>query len=336
MSALQHTAAPVRAFLDWPVVTDPADWSGDVALIGIQHSEPYADDPWPNDQSRAPDALRRASPGFSDGAEHWDFDLGGARSELGPLRCIDVGNLAWNGKDFDAYAAAASARLRQLWRMGMQVFVVGGDHGVTIPALDALDGVGAPVYLLHVDAHLDWREEVGGVRRGYSSPLRWASRMPWICGMTQIGLRATGSARAGELEAARAYGSRLFTAEQIHAEGLEPVLATIPEGVALYVTVDADGLDPTEMPAVMGPAPGGLYFRQLAPLLRALALRQRVVGFDMVEIAPRLDHANAITCITAGRLILNLLGASWAAAGPWRSQASKICRGVSVNPILGV
>jgi agmatinase len=68
----------------------------------------------------------------------------------------------------------------------------------------------------------------------------------------------------------------------------------------------------------MAPAPGGVRFEQLAPLLRAVAMRQRIVGLDIVEIAPQFDQANAITAITAGRLILNALGASWGADGAYR------------------
>jgi agmatinase len=59
-------------------------------------------------------------------------------------------------------------------------------------------------------------------------------------------------------------------------------------------------------------------FEQLAPLLRAVAMRQRIVGLDIVEIAPQFDQANAITAVTAGRLILNALGASWGANGAYR------------------
>jgi agmatinase len=177
------------------------------------------------------------------------------------------------------------------------------------------------VHVLHVDAHLDWREEVGGVRRGYSSPLRWASTKPAVSGMTQIGLRAIGSARRAEVEAARAFGSHLVDAERIHAEGVQPVLATIPAGRAVYLTIDADGLDPTEMPAVMAPAPGGLYFRQLAPLLREVARRHRIVGMDLVELAPSFDFANGLSCVTAGRLILNVLAASWGPGGGRRRPA---------------
>jgi agmatinase len=101
---------------------------------------------------------------------------------------------------------------------------------------------------------------------------------------------------------------------------MEPVLATIPEGRAVYLTIDADGLDPTEMPAVMAPTPGGLYFRQVAPLLRTVARRNRIVGMDLVEVAPSFDAGNGITCVTAGRLILNVLGASWGEGGSSRAS----------------
>ena len=324
MITAHETATPVRPFLDWRVTTDPAKWAAEVAVVGIQHSEPYAGDPRPNDQARAPDAVRLVSKQFCYGPEQWDFDFGGTLAAALSVRCVDCGNFSWVDGSYDDFASFITASLRQLWRQGTQVFVLGGDHGVTIPVLDALDAVGEPVYILHIDAHLDWREEVGGVTRGYSSPLRWASTKPWVAGMTQIGMRSTGSARRGEVEAARNYGSRVFTATEVHARGMAPVLETIPARVPVYVTIDADGMDPTEMPAVMAPAPGGLRFEQVAPLLRAIAIRQRIVGLDIVEIAPHFDHANAITAITAGRLILNALGASWGAEGAFRSHPSRV------------
>jgi len=318
MTTLQPTAAAVRPFLDWPLVTDPSGWAADVALLGIQHSEAYPGDPRPNDQARAPDAIREQSRRFCYALENWDFDLGFDLAAALPSRCLDLGNLAWAEGAYDDYAARVTASVRQLWSHGAQVVVLGGDHGVTIPVLDALDALREPVHVLQIDAHIDWREEVRGVRRGYSSPMRWAGTKPAVSGMTQIGMRAIGSARRAEVAAARAFGSRIFTAERLHAEGMEPVLATIPEGQAVYVTIDADGLDPAEMPGVMAPTPGGVRFAQLAPLLRAVARRNRIVGIDLVEVAPAFDLPNGITCITAGRLILNLLGAAWGPGGFYR------------------
>lgn len=318
MPAPLPTAAPVRAFLDWPVYTDPSRWAAEVALIGVQHSEPYPGDPRPNDQARAPDAIRLASYQISTGRDHWDFDLGTELAPVLPARCIDCGNVAWVEGSYDEYFAQVAERIRHLWRGGAQVLVLGGDHGVTIPVLEALAVLKEPVHIFHVDAHLDWRVEVGGARRGYSSPLRWASTSSCVSGMTQIGLRATGSARRSEVDAARSYGSRIFSAEQFHADGAGPVLATIPETANVYVTVDADGLDPTEMPGVMAPAPGGVRYGELAPLIREIARRHRIVGMDVVEVAPSFDFANGITCITAGRLLLNAVGASWGTGGSYR------------------
>jgi len=317
MTHLEPTLKPERSFLDWPVATDASGWNAELAILGVRHSEPYGHDPFPNDQSKAPGAIRAMSHSFCYDAAHWDFDVDADLASSLPSH-VDMGDVAFDGGDYDAYATAVTARVRHIWKQGAQLVVLGGDHGVTIPVVDALDAVGEPVHILHVDAHLDWREEVGGVRRGYSSPLQWASKLKAVCGMTQIGLRAIGSARQREVQAARAFGSHLFGAEQIHAEGMDPVLATIPEGRAVYLTIDADGLDPTEMPAVMAPTPGGIYFRQLAPLLRTVARRNRIVGMDIVEIAPSYDFVNGLTSIAAGRLILNVLGASWGPGGAWR------------------
>jgi agmatinase len=315
---LPPTTRPERPFLDWPVATESSGWNAKVALLGIRHSEPYGHDPFPNDQSKAPAAIRAMSQSFCYDPAHWDFDVGGDLASNLPSH-VDMGDVAFDGGNYDAYAAGVTARVRHLWSRGAQLFVLGGDHGVTIPVVDALDAVGEPVHILHVDAHLDWREDVGGVRRGYSSPLQWASKVKAVSGMTQIGLRAIGSARQREVEAARAFGSHLIGAEQIHADGMDPVLATIPEGRPVYLTIDADGLDPTEMPAVMAPTPGGIYFRQLAPLLRTVARQNRIVGMDIVEIAPSYDFTNGLTSVIAGRLILNVLSASWGAGGAMRN-----------------
>ena len=311
----------MSSFLDWPVVTDPTP-EAQIAVLGIARSEPYPKDPQPNEQSRAPDAIRSHSQRFCYAPGNWDFDTGTDPASALPPKRLDLGNVPWStSTPYDHYAASISDRLRHLWRQRAQVVILGGDHGITIPVLDALDAIGEPVHILQIDAHLDWREEVDGVRRGYSSPLRWASTLPVVSGITQVGLRAIGSARRQEVEAARAYGSNLITAERVHAEGMDVVLATIPAGRAVYVTIDADGLDPADMPGVMAPTPGGLRFHQVAPLLRAVARRHRVVGMDIVEVAPAFDSVNGITCVTAGRLILNVLVASWMPDGGWRRSS---------------
>src|SRR5438128_1730038 len=110
--------------------------------------------------------------------------------------------------------------------------------------------------------------------------------MPWVSGMAQIGLRGYGSARQEEFEAARKYGSILVGAEELHRVGIEAVLERIPPSPRYYITIDADGLDPTIAPGVNSPAPGGVTYWEVTNLIRGIAARGRIVGFDLVEVVP--------------------------------------------------
>ena len=118
---------------------------------------------------------------------------------------------------------------------------------------------------------------------------------------------SNGSARHEEFEAAIAYGAHLISAYELHDAGMDAILARIPAGEQYYITIDLDGMDPADAPAVAAPMPGGVTFLEARKLIRGLVQKGRVVGMDLVEITPQHD-VNNITCITAGRLIVNLIG----------------------------
>jgi agmatinase len=124
----------------------------------------------------------------------------------------------------------------------------------------------------------------------------------------QIGMRAVGSARIEEVEAAQAYGAHIYTSYDVHDNGIESVLADIPDGQNYYLTIDADGVDPSVMPGTLALAPGGLTYHQMRKLIHGLVVKGRVVGMDVVEIAP-VNDVNQLTSIAAGRMIVNLIGA---------------------------
>ncbi|CAN7602252.1 arginase family protein [Mesorhizobium amorphae] len=203
--------------------------------------------------------------------------------------------------------------------------IFGAGHGSTYPGKDssghalAADAIRAasqddaalvehgPVWILQIDAHIDWRDEVHGERYGYSSPMRRASEMPHVAGMVQVGLRSVGSARLAEIEAARHYGSRFVTAREVHAEGIEATLKHIPEGARVVVTLDCDGLDPGIMPGVAARTPGGLTYTQVIDLIAGLGKRARILGFDLVELYPPAD-IDGLSALTAARLLVNAIG----------------------------
>jgi agmatinase len=282
----------------------------DIAILGMPFGSPYTPRGYTNDQSNAPHAIRDVTDRIVRAPEHYDFDIDGpllqGRTDIRFVDCGDViPDLAIPGDHFRRCEEA----VRRILRGGGLPIVLGGDHGITNPVLRAFDELG-PITLVHVDAHLDWRDEVNGIRDGLSSPIRRASELPFVKGIVQIGLRAQGSGRPADYQAARDYGAVLITAYELHEVGMKAVLDRIPDGGNYYLSIDADGLDPTIMPAVDGPAPGGVNFVQARQLIHGLVKKGRVVGMDIVEIQPMKDTAAKLTCVTAGRLIVNLIGST--------------------------
>ena len=100
----------MKSFLDWPVAPDAEGVDADVALLGIPRSEPYPRDPQPNDQARAPDAIRAQSARFCYAVGHWDFDTGTDLASVLPPRHFDLGNALWSGGSYDDFAASVTER----------------------------------------------------------------------------------------------------------------------------------------------------------------------------------------------------------------------------------
>ena len=297
-----------QTFLYSKLATDLDKLDADIAFLGIPYGSAYSFREIVNDQSNMPAAMRQASDRIVRSLERYDFDLGGPLYDNRPIRTVDCGDVRADVGDPKGHSMWAEAAVRKILSAGAMPIVIGGDHAVPIPVLRAMDGEG-PLTLIQIDQHIDWRDDVNGVRDGLSSPIRRASEMAHIGEIFQIGLRATGSARTEEVEAARAYGAHLISAYELHDYGMEAVLDRIPDGGRYYLTVDLDGMDPSIAPGVAAPCPGGVTFPQARKLIHGLVKKGRVVGMDVVEITPR-DDVNQITCITAGRLIVNLIGAA--------------------------
>jgi agmatinase len=293
-------------FLHSEYVPDIGGLKANIAFLGIPYGEAYNYHDIVNDQTNGPTAMRAASVSVLRGLERYDFDIGGTLYDGKAIRTVDCGDVWGDHLDLKGHVARAERAVRGILAAGALPIILGGDHAIPIPVLRAFDEHG-PITLIQIDQHIDWREEVNGVRHGLSSPMRRASEMKHVGEIFQIGMRASGSARPEEVEAARSYGAHLITAYELHETGMEAILERIPDGGRYYLTVDMDGMDPSIAPGVYAPAPGGVTFVEARQLIRGLVRKGRVVGMDVVEITPKYD-VNQITCITAGRLIVNLIG----------------------------
>ncbi|MEM7207552.1 MAG: agmatinase [Pseudomonadota bacterium] len=301
---------PPCTFLDFPFVDQLENINADIAILGIPFGMPYSPSAMANDQSRAPDAIRQ----FTNKTDidytlnHYDWDLRGPLLDDKEIKIIDCGNVTADTSDHRQHYIRAEQAARQIFSQDTTLITLGGDHGVPIPVLRALEVFQTKITLVQIDAHLDWRDEINGETQGYSSPIRRASEMPWIDKIVQIGIRGIGSARTAEVDDAIAYGATIIDAYEMHEIGIDAAIDQIPDGGPYYLTIDADGLDPTIMPAVMAQTPGGLTWIQMRKLIHKLVNKGRVLGMDIVEIAPQHDVGN-MTMIHAERLICNFIGA---------------------------
>lgn len=292
-------------FLGLPAA-DPASVEADLAILGVPHGVPYSSTKSGPGCADAPDAIRRRSTRMAGFIGHHDFDTGKPMlPDAG--RIVDCGDVPGDPADGAGNADRAETTVRTLLDRSVTPVVLGGDDSVPIPVLRAFADHG-PLTVLQVDAHLDFRDEVGGVTEGYSSTMRRASEMPHVTRVVQVGLRGVGSARASDLDDARAAGGLVVTARELRERGVGWVLEQLPEGGAIFLAFDLDGLDPGLCPAVSAPLPGGLSWDEAGDLVSGAATRCRVVGAAFTELVPERDPSG-YSALVAARLVIRLLSA---------------------------
>jgi len=180
---------------------------------------------------------------------------------------------------------------------------LGGEHSVTAPLVRAARSKHPDLGILQLDAHADLRDSFEG------SPHNHACVMHRVIddgvALAQVGIR---SLTGEERKLIRELGiCTVFAPEAVGApveSWIGRVLSALPEDV--YVTVDLDAFDPAVMPATGTPEPGGLDWYRALAVLREVALRKRIVGFDVVELAP--IPGNVAPDFLAAKLVYRLLG----------------------------
>ena len=303
-----QTHAPETGFLGAPVVTDLGSLGADVVILGVPHGWPYPRPGATAGCADAPAAVRAASQRVARFRGHWDFDLDAPMLPLhaGP-RLIDAGDVPGTAADGPGNSARTTEAVRAVLEAGAVPICIGGDDSVPIPILRAYDGRG-PITVVQIDAHLDYRDEVDGVREGYSSPMRRAAEMPHIERIVHVGLRGVGSARASDVQDSRAAGNLLVTARELHERGVPWLLAQIPADASVFVSFDCDGLDPAIFPAVSAQSPGGLTHDQAVDII--LGVGRRLAGATFTEFGPHSDAADR-----SARLAVRLVGLAGEACG---------------------
>ncbi|HEX7735913.1 MAG TPA: agmatinase [Ktedonobacteraceae bacterium] len=208
--------------------------------------------------------------------------------------------LDYSGLDHAAALVATGQAVREVLARGQLPLVLGGEHSLSAPPISEVRNYFPDLTVVHIDAHGDLRDEYEGTPLSHASIERRVVDMG--IPLTEIGIRSFSPEEAEFLrskpDVAIVWGHQL-------ARGS----ATIPwERLSkhTYVTIDLDALDPSEMPAVGTPEPGGLHWYQLLDLFREICQRTTIVGMDVVELCPMENQTRAN--FLAAKLVYKMIG----------------------------
>lgn len=244
---------------------------------------------WQKGADKGPDALLHASANM----ELYDIE-----TDSEPWRAGIVTMAPQVGFDSpEAMVASVRAETEALLADGRTVVGLGGEHSVSIGLIQAHAAKYPGLTVLQFDAHGDSRDEYEHSKCNHACVMARAAE---CADYVAVGIRSMDVE-----EKARLVPGRTIFAHEI--EDIDTTARRILDRIKgpVYITIDLDVLDPSEMPSTGTPEPGGLTYRQLKGLLRAVCRERQVVGFDVVELMPRVE--NRAPDFLAARLTYQLM-----------------------------
>ncbi|MGV3730469.1 MAG: agmatinase [Sphingopyxis sp.] len=222
-------------------------------------------------------------------------DRGNMASELGgeigaDIAVTDDGDLPLTERTAED-DAAIRRYVAMLCEDGEVPLALGGDHAVSFPLVEAAATCFGPLHILHIDAHPDLYADFEGNPRSHASPFARICEAGHAARLVQVGIRTL-------TKHCRDQADR-FGVEIVPMAGFAPDKVPVLDG-PLYISIDLDGIDPSEAPGVAHPEPGGLTVREVLAVLHKQTAP--IVGADIVEHHPGRD-VGGVTAILGAKLV---------------------------------
>ena len=293
----------VSTFAKRELVTDWSQINADVAVLGAPFDFGTQ---WRAGARFGPRGIRDASTLFSfghSGAYDHEDDVTYLTEDV---KIVDIGDADIIHTDTIKSHKNIEKGVRSILKAGALPVVLGGDHSVNIPCVNAFSNSG-PIHILQIDAHLDFVDERHGVKYGHGNPMRRAAEKNYVTGLTQVGIRNVSSTSQEGYEDAKAMNSDILSVRQTRKIGPKNLVGRIPKDSNVYVTIDIDAFCPSIAPGTGTPSHGGFLYYEILEILQHLSKQNKVVGIDLVEVAPDYDQSGSTT-ILAAQILLNFLG----------------------------
>ncbi len=293
----------VSTFAKRELVTDWSQINADVAVLGAPFDFGTQ---WRAGARFGPRGIRDASTLFSfghSGAYDHEDDVTYLTEDV---KIVDIGDADIIHTDTIKSHKNIEKGVRSILKAGALPVVLGGDHSVNIPCVNAFSNSGT-IHILQIDAHLDFVDERHGVKYGHGNPMRRAAEKNYVTGLTQVGIRNVSSTSKDGYEDAKAMNSDILSVRQTRKIGPKNLVGRIPKDSNVYVTIDIDAFCPSIASGTGTPSHGGFLYYEILEILQHLSKQNKVVGIDLVEVAPDYDHSGSTT-ILAAQILLNFLG----------------------------
>ena len=293
----------VSTFAKRELVTDWSQINADVAVLGAPFDFGTQ---WRAGARFGPRGIRDATTLFSfghSGAYDHEDDVTYLSEDV---KIVDIGDADIIHTDTIESHKNIEKGVRSILKAGALPVVLGGDHSVNIPCVNAFSDSG-PIHILQIDAHLDFVDERHGVKYGHGNPMRRAAEKNYVTGLTQVGIRNVSSTSKEGYEDAKAMNSDILSVRQTRKIGPKNLVGRIPKDSNVYITIDIDAFCPSIAPGTGTPSHGGFLYYEVLEILQHLSKQNNVVGIDLVEVAPDYDHSGSTT-ILAAQILLNFLG----------------------------
>lgn len=307
-------ASGICTFCRAPYVQTLDEIDADIAVLGVPYDGGTGYRPG---HRFGPRGIREYSMrfGFFDQSrppgERGYWDMKTRRRYLSNVSMVDCGDIDVVPADIAYLHRQIDEAIRTILEKGAFPVVMGGDHSVSYPIVRALEEKG-PLGIVHFDAHLDRAGPVPGIENGYygsGSPLKGIGELEFVDNrnLVSIGLRGIHNSEKDFL-AAEEKGEILIPDYVVQEEGVAKTIERIPTMGNCYVTIDIDVLDNAIAPGIGSPEAEGMNYTQLRDILIAVAEKSKVVGFDVMSVAPERDPSGRTQLVTA-QLMIEFLGA---------------------------
>lgn len=177
------------------------------------------------------------------------------------------------------------------------IVTIGGEHSVSCGVIRAFSEKYNNLTVLQIDAHADLRDDYHGSKYNHACVMRRAQEH---CNVVQVGIRSMCIEEKPNM-----IRENMFFAHEIRnsSNWIIDVVSRLSENV--YISIDLDGFDPSEIPSTGTPEPGGLSWWQVSDLIKLVNQRCRIVGFDVVELCP--NPAEKSSDLAAAKLVYQIL-----------------------------